>query len=718
LPSKIDYKKVLNPSQLLAVMTMDGPVLVIAGAGSGKTRTLVYRVARLVETGVPPENILLLTFTRKAAGEMLERAAGLADERCKRVSGGTFHSLAHSVLRDYANLLGFDNSFTILDRSDMEEIIQSLVQEIQIDKGSVRFPKRATLANILSKAANLQQSIESLMSEEYVQFLEHIPRVNRLLQLYGDYKRKNQFMDYDDLILYLKQLLSQHEEIRKDLNQRYRYIMVDEYQDTNGIQAEIVKWLASIHRNIMVVGDDSQSIYSFRGANYQNMFEFPKLFPDTKTVKLEENYRSTQPILTFTNALMDQAVEKYTKCLFTVRKDGEMPRVIDTRTQHEQALFICQSIKEQISQGRSLKEMAILFRAAYHSFELELELTRQGIPYVKYGGFRFMESAHIKDLLGHLRVIVNRNDTIGWGRILRLIKNIGQRKSQSIVDWVKKNQPLPWQIAEWPGAGKGDGGLKTLSHLLKELSSKNLLPEKAVELVMNYYDPILRERFDDFPRRQKDLEQLIPMAGRYNRLRAFLNDLVLEPPTSPSDINSGRRGDSLTLSTVHSAKGLEWSIVFIIWVMEGYFPSAKAHSNQAAIEEERRLMYVAATRAKDQLIMCYPGQEKLPAWRLAEMDYRGGLSSFIQDLPEDVIEYGSSGPLGDRTWMQRPVQEARIYQDGSRNTYDLRPGDRVNHPAFGHGVVSKLMDGEKVEVLFRDAGRKLLHLEYTTLEKI
>ena len=718
MANKIDYKKVLNPSQLLAVMTLDGPVLVIAGAGSGKTRTLVYRVARLVETGVPPENILLLTFTRKAAGEMLERAAGLADERCKRVSGGTFHSLALGVLRDYANLLGFDNSFTILDRSDMEEIIQSLVQEIQIDKGTVRFPKRATLANILSKAANLQQPIESLMSEEYVQFLEHIPQVNRLLHLYGNYKRKNQFMDYDDLIIHLKQLLSKHKEIRKDLNQRYRYIMVDEYQDTNGIQAEIVKWLASIHRNIMVVGDDSQSIYSFRGANYQNMFEFPQLFPDTKTVKLEQNYRSTQPILSFTNALMDQAAEKYTKCLFTARKDGEMPRVIDTRTQHEQALFICQSIKDQIHQGRSLKDMAILFRAAYHSFELELELTRQGIPYVKYGGFRFMESAHIKDLLGHLRVIVNRNDTIGWGRILRLIKNIGQRKSQSIVDWVKKDKPVPWQIAEWPGAGKRDGGLKILSHLLKKLASRNLSPQKAIELVMNYYDPILRERFDDFPRRQKDLEQLIPMAGRYKSLRAFLNDLILEPPTSPADINSRRRCDNLTLSTVHSAKGLEWSIVFIIWVMEGYFPSAKSHSNEAAIEEERRLMYVAATRAKDQLIMCYPGQEKLPAWRLAEMGYGSGLSSFIRDLPEDVVEYGISKLLVGRTLIQRPVQETHIYQDVSRNTYDLRPGDRVNHPAFGHGVVSKFMDGEKVEVLFRDAGRKLLHLEYTTLEKI
>jgi DNA helicase-2/ATP-dependent DNA helicase PcrA len=545
LSDKIDYEKVLNPSQLKAVMTLDGPVLVIAGAGSGKTRTLVYRVARLVETGVPPENILLLTFTRKAAGEMLERAAGLTDERCRHVSGGTFHSLAHRVLRNNAGLLGFESSFTILDRADMEEVIQSLVREIQPDRGSIRFPKRSTLANILSKAANLQESIESIMGEEYAQFLEYIPQIHRLRQIYGKHKKANQLMDYDDLILFLRQLLAENEEIRRHLSRQYGHIMVDEYQDTNAIQAEIVKWLALSHSNIMVVGDDSQSIYSFRGANYRNMFEFPDLFPEAKIIKLEENYRSTQPILTFTNALMDQASEKFTKCLFTNRTGGEIPRVLDTRTEPDQALFISRSIKELISQGRSIKEIAVLFRAAYHSFELELELTREGIPFVKYGGFKFMESAHIKDLLGHLRVVINRDDSVSWGRILRLIKKIGQGKSQAIIDWIKTNRSDPWQIADWPGAGKGDEGLKMLSVLLKKLSAKEIKPDKAVELVMKYYDPILREKFDDFPKRQKDLEQLIPMAGRYKKLRTLLDDLILEPPTSSADINPGRRGDRM-----------------------------------------------------------------------------------------------------------------------------------------------------------------------------
>jgi DNA helicase-2/ATP-dependent DNA helicase PcrA len=709
---------VLNPAQLKAVMTLDGPLLVIAGAGSGKTRTLVYRVARLVEAGVPPENILLLTFTRKAAGEMLDRAARLADERCRQVSGGTFHSLAHRVLRQYAGLLGFETSFTILDRADMEEVLQSLVREMEIGRGSIRFPKRSTLASILSKAANLQQSIESLMREEYAQFLEYSLEMSRLEKLYRDYKKTNQLMDYDDLLLFFRQILEENEEIRGRLSEQYSYVMVDEYQDTNGIQADIVKWLACNHRNIMVVGDDSQSIYSFRGANYKNMFDFSVLFSDAEIIKLEENYRSTQPILTFTNSLMTQAREKYTKCLFTKRTDGETPKGIDTGTEKEQAIFICRTIKEQLSRGRSIKDFAVLFRAAYHSFELELELTRQGISFVKYGGFKFMESAHIKDLLAHLRVIVNRDDAISWGRSLRLIKNIGQGKSQAIINWMKTNRSVTWQIAEWPEAGNAHNGLKGFSRLLRQLMVRDLAPEAAVNLVISYYEPILKEKFDDFPRRQKDLEQLSNMAGRYKKLRGFLDDLILEPPTSNADINPERRGDCLTLSTVHSAKGLEWPVVFVIWVVEGYFPSAKARSNEATIEEERRLMYVAATRAKDQLIMCYPAREAPPVWQMAEMGGRCSLSSFLQALPEGVIEFGSSEFPGTASPLGWPVKEKQVFQNEERRRPDLRPGDRVSHPAFGRGVIAKLKGREKVEVLFKEAGRKLLHLEYTTLEKI
>jgi DNA helicase-2/ATP-dependent DNA helicase PcrA len=721
LMNQIAYDKVLNPSQLKAVMATDGPVLVIAGAGSGKTRTLVYRVARLVETGVSPESILLLTFTRKAAGEMLERAAGLSDERCRYVSGGTFHSLAHRVLRFHAGLLGFKATYTVLDRSDMEELVQSLVQEMQVDRGSIRFPKKSTLANIISKAANLEMGVEGLMVEEYAQFLEYVPQVNKLSRLYSEHKKENQLMDYDDLILFFRRLLSENQGIREQLGVQYRYIMVDEYQDTNTIQADIVKWLAHDHRNIMVVGDDAQSIYSFRGANYRNMFDFPKIFPDTKVIKLEQNYRSTQPILNLSNALMDQAEEKYTKCLFTERRDGNVPRVVDARTEPEQAMYVCQAIREHLGRGLSLKDIAVLFRAAYHSFELEVELARQGIPFVKYGGFKFMESAHIKDLLAHPRAVVNKEDSISLGRVLRLVKNIGQNKSQAIIQWMREEKCHPWQLGEWPGAGKADEGLRTLSELLRQLGGKGIAPKRAIELTIEYYDPILKERFDDFPRRKRELEQLLPMASRYQKLRSFLDDLMLEPPNSAADMSQEQRKDCLTLSTVHSAKGLEWAAVFIIWVVDGYFPSAKANSSIEAIEEERRLMYVAATRAKEELILCYPSQEPPRSWVANDdgaMPYSRGLSSFIQSLPRGVIEHGSMRTPFRTGGVPSVLKKAAVAKEEGTKPRGLRPGDRVRHPAFGQGVISKLLGEDKVEVLFRDFGRRLLHLGYTNLEKI
>lgn len=723
--NKTDYKKVLNPAQLEAVMTFDGPILVIAGAGSGKTRTLVYRVARLVEAGIPPEAILLLTFTRKAAQEMLDRAARLSDARCRFVSGGTFHSLAFKVLRTYADLLGFSKTFTILDRPDMEEIVHSIVPELQVPKGTARFPKRSTLANILSKAANIQNSIDDLMMEEYGQFLEFAPRIKRLGMLYTDYKKTNQMMDYDDLILYLRKLLAENEEVRKALSRKYRYVMVDEYQDTNTIQSDIVKWLAYDHENIMVVGDDSQSIYSFRGANYKNMFDFPVEFPKAKIIKLEENYRSIQPILTFTNALMEQASEKYTKCLFTKRQGDKLPRVVDTRTEPEQAEFISRYVKKHIQQGRPISDIAVLFRAGYHSFELEAKLTREGIPYVKYGGFKFLESAHIKDFLAHLRVMVN-NDAVSWVRILRLIENVGQVKTHAIIEWMTKSHIPPERIREWPGAGKKEGGLKQLSKLFARLARlRGTKPKKAVEQVMEYYLPILQEKFDDYPRRQRELEQLIPMAGRYKKLREFIDDLVLEPPTSPADMVS-RRGarssatQTLTLSTVHSAKGLEWPVVLIIWVMNGRFPPSRAYGNPLSLEEERRLMYVASTRAKDQLIMCYPGEESVPLWSTYGEGgniFRNGLSSFISDLPEGLVSYESIGIQKRFSGYKQASIGSDAFRRNQMESSELNPGDKVKHPAFGPGVISKVIADNKVEVFFRNVGRKLLHLEYTTLEK-
>lgn len=718
----IPYEEVLNPSQLEAVMTLKGPVLVIAGAGSGKTRTLVYRVARLVETGVPPESILLLTFTRKAAHVMLERAATLSDPRCRFVSGGTFHSLAYQVLKAHAKLLGFHHSFTILDRSDMEEVIQSLIPELQIPKGWGRFPKRHTLANILSKAANLQRKTEELMADEYAHFMEALIYINRLAELYDGYKKTHHMMDYDDLIIYFRQLLAEHNEVRKELGRKYRYIMVDEYQDTNTIQADIVRWMADEHRNVMVVGDDSQAIYSFRGADYRNMFDFPSKFPEAKCIKLEQNYRSTQPILTLTNSLMEQAREKYTKCLFTKRGEGELPALVDTLTEPQQAGFISRYIRENMRKRRPLTDFAVLFRAAHHSFELEVELARQGIPFVKYGGFKFMESAHIKDLLAHIRVVVNRDDAVSWGRILRLIENIGPTKSNAIMHWIRAEQVPANEVSDWPKASKTDRkGLESLSYLLSSLATKDLSPEEGVKQVMAYYNPVLEKKFDDFPRRKRELESLLSMARRYGSLKTFLDDLALEPPTSSADLSPGGKGEALTLSTVHSAKGLEWPVVFIIWATEGRFPLARSFSNPESIEEERRLMYVAATRAKDRLIICYPSQESAggpPLLGVGGMWGGNGLSSFIAALPSEVMNRQSvkEGRETDssRRWYSR--ESVSVFEDKGGLT-GFRQGERVKHPAFGTGVIARVVSNDKVEVLFKNSGRKLLHLGYTTLER-
>jgi DNA helicase-2/ATP-dependent DNA helicase PcrA len=552
----------------------------------------------------------------------------------------------------------------------------------------------------------------------------------RVLSLpYSRYKKENQMMDYDDLLLLFRQLLSENETVRGLLARRYGYIMVDEYQDTNGIQADIVKWLGSSHQNVMVVGDDSQAIYSFRGANYKNMFEFQNIFPQAKIIRLEQNYRSTQPILRLTNAIMDRAVEKFTKCLFTQREGGDKPEVIDVKSDPEQAMYIASSIKSYRSKGYSYKDMAVLFRAAHHSFELELELAREGIPYVKYGGFKFLESSHIKDLLTHLRVITNKNDIISWGRILRLVKNIGQKKSQTIIDWLK-NQPVEsLDLEKWPGLGKKEQGLRALAGLLKALSEKDITPSKAVELVYAYYNPILRENYDNYPKREKDLEQLMVMAERYKGLSTFLDELVLDPPSSSADLDPDAQteeNDIVTLSTVHSAKGLEWPIVFIIWVMDGYFPSARAYCSEESIEEERRLMYVATTRAKDRLIMCYPGAESLPLWQVAETGIRAGLSTFIREVPDGIVTHRSKGalwPSFKSTWSgssEKAFQRTDSFKlpSAGKGAGGLRPGDRVKHPAFGKGVISRFVDTNKVEVLFSGIGRKLLHLAHTTLTRI
>jgi DNA helicase-2/ATP-dependent DNA helicase PcrA len=640
--SPIPYKKALNPSQLDAVQFKEGPLLVIAGAGSGKTRTLTYRVARLVEEGISPGSILLLTFTRKASQEMLKRAAALLDNRCERVSGGTFHSFSHAVLRRYAYKIGFDRDFSIIDRTDAEQLISMLRKEMGAFSRDRSFPRKQTLANIFSRAVNKVLSVEDVVLTDYPHFTSHIDAVVVLSNAYRKQKAENNFFDYDDLLIYLEMLLKNHSDVRDKICSTYHYVMVDEYQDTNKIQAEIIYLLAGTNKNVMVVGDDSQSIYAFRGANFENIMRFPEIFSGTRIIRLEENYRSVQPILKLTNVIIERAEQKYSKILFTRKSGGSLPLLVKSRSENSQSRFVVKKILEINRKGIPLNQIAVLFRASFHSFDLEIELSREGIPFIKVGGFKFMESSHIKDVLAHLRVISNPLDRISWYRILLLLDNIGPKTAIDIYETILAEKAGYTGIFAIQPKSRRSKGMVRLKDFFSTIDSKPMSVSQLGEAIVNYYVPILKEKYDDHPKRTRDLEHLITIMERYRNLKPFLSDMALEPPnTSLNDsfLTDDQSEDRLILSTIHSAKGLEWHTVFIIWALEGRFPSIYALHSKKELEEELRLMYVASTRAKENLFFTYPVQV---------YDRGSGMilnrpSSFIDDIPEEILAEYSAG---------------------------------------------------------------------------
>lgn len=608
---KIPYEEQLNAAQLEAVIATEGPMLVIAGAGSGKTRTLTYRVARLVEGGVAPSSILLLTFTRKAAQQMLQRAATLLDRRCENVAGGTFHSFGNLILRRYATALGMASNFAIFDRVDAESLISLLRKEISAATNSRSLPRKNTLANIFSRAVNKMLPIEDVVYDDYPHLIDELESINSIFHSYQRQKIENNFFDFDDLLIYLLQLLKDHPDIRSRISSSYRYVMVDEYQDTNKIQAEILYFLTGGNNNIMVVGDDSQSIYAFRGANFRNIMKFPEMYPGTRVIALEENYRSVQPILNLTNIIIDQAKEKYSKNLYTRRSGGSSPVLVEAQDENDQSLFIADKIQQLIRQGIALNEIAVLFRAGYHSFDLEIELSRSQLPFIKVGGFKFVESAHIKDVLAHLRVISSPHDRISWYRILLLVEKVGPATAQKIYDAIMGEASGYTGLLTSKAKTVARAGLKRLKDLFSNIDARSMPLENIGEAIVEYYLPILRDRYDDHPKRAKDLEQLIAIMERYSSLEQFLTDMALEPPnTAMGDTFTAETpaGDRLVLSTIHSAKGLEWHTVFIIWALDGRFPSHHALQKEADLEEELRLMYVAAIRARENLYFTYPNQ--------------------------------------------------------------------------------------------------------------
>lgn len=644
----VDYERELNEAQFKAVTTTEGPLLIVAGAGTGKTRTLVYRVARLVDIGAKPESILLLTFTRRAAASMLTRAAALADARCQRVSGGTFHSLGHSVLRKYSELAGVQRNFTVLDQSDTEDLIDLLRRQVKLTQGNARhFPRKRTIAAIFSMMVNKVQTLKQVLKNEYPQFTDENRNLETLFKSFEDFKRTRQMLTYDDLLVRLREALESSQELRERLSDQYRYIMVDEYQDTNKLQAQIVKLMTARHDNVAVVGDEFQSIYSFRGASHRNMLEFPKLFPSAQIIKLEENFRSTQPILDVANSIIADVKESFKKRLYSRIEGGQPPVVVSARDENEQSRFVAQRIADLREENVPLREIAVLFRSSSHSFDLEIELGKHNIPFRKFGGMRFAESAHIKDALAFLRVVVKPSDTLSWFRSLKLIEHIGDATVYQILEHLgverrefrssRTKAALFKKLHNFPGRAGYQAQLVRLARVFTTVCESKT-PSEQLAAVLRFYRPLLKNKYDDVQRRSRDLEHLQSIAKRYKTAAKLLEDVALDPTEAVQGNASRNGGGFVTLSTVHSAKGLEWDNLFVIWMTDGWFPANRFQDEFDDFEEERRLLYVATTRAKKELHFVYPA---VNVYNGPETDGSPTLSRFLEPIPPSILQHAS-----------------------------------------------------------------------------
>lgn len=609
----INYEQELNAEQLAVVMCGNGPILVIAGAGSGKTRVVTYRVARLLEQGASPNSILLLTFTNKAAREMLHRVEHLMKIDTRYIWGGTFHHIGNMILRQHGDFVGFKRNFSILDNEDAKDLIDVVMKDAKIDRKDRRFPRSGILKEIFSYAVNTMDEIETCVREKAPFFYDIVDEIARLYKLYMEKKRAINAVDFDDLLFYWHRLLSEHEELRRLYAMTFSHVLVDEYQDTNKIQGEIVDFMGSFNRNVMVVGDDAQSIYSFRGANFQNILEFPDKYPDARVFKLETNYRSTPEILNLANYSITQNTKQFEKVLCAVKKSSTSPVVAPSRDVVQQAEFVAQRVLELRDDGTPLDDMAILYRAHYHCMELQMEFTRRDIPFEIRSGLRFFEQAHIKDVVAFLRVMVNPSDEVSWKRALKLFPKIGNRTAEHIYEYVRGcSNPYEVFIAKTIGEKFKNirrESIETWSRLFHDLTvrQEQEAPGDMIAAVLdNGYTDYLKYNYPNYDARLEDISQLMNFSTKYQSLESFLSELSLMSGVSGEEIIAAPQEDEkIILSTIHQAKGLEWKIVFIIWCAEGRFPNPKA-LEEGALEEERRLFYVAATRAMDELYLCYP----------------------------------------------------------------------------------------------------------------
>ena len=670
----IDYAKELNEQQLAAVTAPPGPALVIAGAGSGKTRTLTYRVAYLLEQGIPAERMLLLTFTNKAAKEMMRRVAELIGQDLPELWGGTFHSIGSRILRQHAPKLGFERDFSILDRDDAKALIKSCIAEAQIDTKATRFPKPEVLAEVFSLAVNTHKPVEQIVGENYDYFAHLTPAIVGLAQRYAAKKRATNGMDFDDLLVLWLRLLQEHADVCEQYQRRFQFVLVDEYQDTNKLQSDLIDLLAARNKNVMVVGDDAQSIYAWRGANFLNILKFPERYPGAQVFKIETNYRSTPEILQVANAAITANVNQFAKALAPARKSGVKPALVACEDAGQQAGFIAQRVLQLRDEGMEINKMAVLYRSHFHALELQLELTRRNIPFTITSGIRFFEQAHIKDVTAYIKFITNPKDELSFKRLVELLPGVGGKGADKL--WAVVSAECGVRSAEL-GTGTSNIEHRTLNTESKtEQATRNTaaiatalqkcakaVPKKAatawaqftatisqleapdirnsaakmIKLVIDAgYDDYLKENYDNHENRLDDLEQLAVFARQMPNVEDFLTQLALLTNVEAEDDKSKNRDtESLKLSTIHQAKGLEFDVVFVIMLCDGLFPSARSLDIPEAEEEERRLFYVAVTRARNELYLSYPMVRRGFSGDGFELQQP---SRFLSEIPSELVE--------------------------------------------------------------------------------
>ncbi|MHC5112335.1 MAG: ATP-dependent helicase [Planctomycetota bacterium] len=679
----------LNPAQRQAVVWGEGPLLIVAGAGTGKTRTLASRVAYLIKQGTAPDRILLLTFTRRAAAQMIGQVREIIQTaETSAVWHGTFHSVSNRLLRTYGKAVGLSADFTVMDQGDSADTLNIIRADLGFTRTKKRFPRKVTLNKIYSHTVNAQIALSDVLKKHFPWCMDDQEAIASIFRSYVERKRENNVLDYDDLLLFWRALVTASP-VTDTLADRFDHLLVDEYQDTNALQSDIVKGMRKNSTNVAVVGDDAQAIYSFRAATVRNILDFPQLFPGTQVVTLEKNYRSTQPILQASNAVIDQAKERFTKNLYSERQSNQKPILHTCQDDDEQTQAICRRVLDHYEQGIALKEQAVLFRTSHHSAKLEIELTRRNIPFHKYGGLKFVEAAHVKDTMAYLRILENPTDQLSWYRVLLLMKGIGPTNAKRIMEYLlfgrtsdaaanknaTANQPDDNVSDSEPNDGDTSNGGDRVTALRRLIDAPPKVPPAArdsfealrqvlarccgfdvdrpdqepgeplelasqLELIGKLYEPICEEVYDNTLVRMRDLEQLADIAAGYRSRSRFITDLTLDPPVSTSDFAGAPYldDDYMILSTIHSAKGCEWTSVHVLHCSDGHIPSDMATADQAGIDEERRLFYVALTRAKDYLYVYFPLRYYLSGNPHSDRHSYAQLTRYIDDSVKPLFE--------------------------------------------------------------------------------